>query len=98
MKLFETNVEKNILKYYKPKKFLTILMINILTTEDILFSLLHRYQISLEEIMKASDFSFDDFDGLHYKCNKKSLTRCGSYIDSPKWIKMDKKSNSKPKK
>ena len=30
---------------------------------------------------------FDSTDGLHYKCHRVSLNHCGSYIDSPDWIK-----------
>ena len=36
--------------------------------------------------MKGSKFVFDSVDLLYYKLHKKSLNRCGSYIDSPKWL------------
>ena len=48
---------------------------------------LSRHQIGLEVSIKGSEFVFDYIDGLHYKCNKIDLNRCGSYIDFPKWLK-----------
>ena len=46
--------------------------------------------------MKGSDFVFDGVNYLYYDLNKISISKGGSYIDSPKWLK-DKKStiNSK---
>ena len=44
----------------------------------------------LEESMEGSGFVFDYVDGLHYKSHMTSLRRCGSYIDSPEWIKSKK--------
>ena len=41
--------------------------------------------------MKGSDFAFDGVNYLYYNFNKISISRGGSYIDSPKWLK-DKKS------
>ena len=42
--------------------------------------------------MKESlDFAFDGVNYLYYNFNKISISRGGSYIDSPKWLK-DKKS------
>ena len=59
-------------------------------------SLLQRYQENLQEKMKGSDFAFDGVNYLYYDLNKISISKGGSYIDSPKWLK-DKKStiNSK---
>ena len=37
--------------------------------------------------MKGSEFTFDSDDALNYDFNKISLSRNGSYIDSPKWLK-----------
>ena len=37
--------------------------------------------------MRESEFIFDGGDALYYDFNKKSLSRNGSYIDSPKWLK-----------
>ena len=41
--------------------------------------------------MKGSDFAFDGVNYLYYNFNKIGISRGGSYIDSPKWLK-DKKS------
>ena len=41
--------------------------------------------------MRCSDFAFDSVNFLYYDFNKISISRGGSYIDSPKWLK-DKKS------
>ena len=53
-------------------------------------TLLSRYQIGLETLMRGSDFIFDSVQLLHYKCHKKNFKRGGSYIDSPDWIKKKK--------
>ena len=37
--------------------------------------------------MKGSEFIFDSVDLLYCKFHKISLSRGGSYIDSPKWLK-----------
>ena len=46
--------------------------------------------------MKGSDFAFDGVNYLYYDLNKISLSKGGSYIDSPKWLKI-KKSTINPK-
>ena len=46
--------------------------------------------------MKRSEFVFESVDSLLYKLHKISLNRCGSYIDSPKWLE-NKKSTINPK-
>ena len=46
--------------------------------------------------MKGSDFAFDGVNYLYYDLNKISISKGGSYIDSPKWLK-DKKSTISPK-
>ena len=58
--------------------------------KEIFQSLLTRYQTSLETSMKGSYFVYDSIDGMYYKCNKISLNRGVSYIDSPDWIKNKK--------
>ena len=58
--------------------------------------LLQRYQENLQEKMKGSDFAFDGVNYLYYDLNKISISKGGSYIDSPKWLK-DKKSTINPK-
>ena len=46
--------------------------------------------------MKGSDLEFDGVDFLYYYFTKISISRGGSYIDSPKWLK-NKKSTINPK-
>ena len=55
--------------------------------EDLLESFLQKYQEGLEESMRRSEFAYDSVDALYYNLNKVSLSRGGSYIDSPKWLK-----------
>ena len=43
-----------------------------------------KYQEGLEKSMRGSEFIFDNVDPLYYDFNKISLSRGGSYIDSPK--------------
>ena len=64
--------------------------------EELFESLLQRYQENLHEKMKGSHFAFDGVNYLYYDFNKKSISRGGSYIDSPKWLK-NKKSTINPK-
>ena len=45
--------------------------------------------------MRGSEFVYDSVDALYYNLNKVSLSRDGSYIDSPKWLK-NKKATIKP--
>ena len=44
-------------------------------------SLFSRYQIELETSIKSSNFIFDCFNLLHYKCCLINLKFGGSYID-----------------
>ena len=46
--------------------------------------------------MRGSEFVYDSVDTLYYKLNKISLSRGGSYIDSPKWL-TNKKATINPK-
>ena len=46
--------------------------------------------------MRGSEFIFDSIDALYYDLNKISLSRGGSYIDSPEWLK-NKKATINPK-
>ena len=48
---------------------------------------LQKYEENLQEKMKGSDFEFDSVNFLYYDFNKISISRDGSYIDSPKWLK-----------
>ena len=46
--------------------------------------------------MRGSELVYDSVDALYYNLNKISLSRSGSYIDSPKWLK-NKKATINPK-
>ena len=60
--------------------------------KELFDSLKNRYQNSLES-MKGSEFVFNFFQLLYYKCHKISSNRGGSYIDSPNWIKKQNSNN-----
>ena len=66
------------------------------TIEDLFESFLQKYQEGLEESMRGSEFIYDSLDALYYNLNKVSLSRGGSYIDFPKWLK-NKKTTINPK-
>ena len=53
-------------------------------------SLLQKYQEKLKESMRGSNFLIYSVDVLHYDLNRISLSRRGSYINSPKWLKNKK--------
>ena len=40
--------------------------------------------------MREKEFAYDGVDALYYNLNKVSLSRGGSYVDSPKWLKNKK--------
>ena len=46
-------------------------------------SFLQKYEENLQQKMKGSDFEFDGVNFLYYDYNKISISRSGSYIDSP---------------
>ena len=58
--------------------------------EKLFWSLLQRYQDSLNEKMRGSGFIFNGVNYLFYDFNRVSISKGGSYIESPKWLK-DKK-------
>ena len=65
--------------------------------EELFKSFLQKYQKGLEESMqKGTEFIFDSADSLYYIVNKVTLSRGGSYIDSPEWLK-NKKATINPK-
>ena len=66
--------------------------------EGLFEALLERYQEELEESMRGSEFIFDSVDALYYDLNKVSLSRGGSYIDSPEWLKNKKATINQKKK
>ena len=55
--------------------------------DELLQSLLSRYQIGLKTLMRGSNFIFDSVQLLYCKCYKINFKLGGSYIDSPDWIK-----------
>ena len=63
--------------------------------EELFESFLQKYEESLQNKIRGSEFEFDGVNFLYYDFNKISLNRGGSYIDSPKWLK-DKKSTINP--
>ena len=62
--------------------------------EELLESILNRYQDNLEKLMRSSDFVFDYLHLFYYKCHKINPNCGGSYIYiySADWIK-DKKAS-----
>ena len=64
--------------------------------EDLFESFLQKHQEVLEESTRGSEFAYDSVDALYYNLNKVSLSRGGSYMDSPKWLK-NKKAIINPK-
>ena len=55
--------------------------------KELFESFLQNYQEGIEESMRGSDFVYNSIDALYYNLNKVSLSRGGSYIDYPKWLK-----------
>ena len=53
-------------------------------------SILQKYQENLQEKMKGLDFAFDGINYLYYDLNKITISKGGSYIDFPKWLKNKK--------
>ena len=58
--------------------------------EKLIKSLLQKYQDNLQNKMKGSDFIFNGVNYLFYDFNRITISKGGSYIESPKWLK-DKK-------
>ena len=58
--------------------------------EKLIISLLQKYQDNLQNKMKGSDFIFNGVNYLFYDLNRITISKGGSYIESPKWLK-DKK-------
>ena len=61
--------------------------------QEYIDSLLHKYQIDLEQFMTGGNFIFDYVSEMHYICNKITLNHGESYIDSSKWIKSKEQLN-----
>ena len=58
--------------------------------EKLIMQLLQKYQDNLQNKMKGSDFIFNGINYLHYDLNRITISKGGSYIESPKWLN-DKK-------
>ena len=58
--------------------------------EKLIMQLLQKYQDNLQNKMKGSDFIFNGVNYLFYDLNRITISKGGSYIESPKWLK-DKK-------
>ena len=58
--------------------------------EKLIMPILQKYQGNLQNKMKGSDFIFNGINYLYYDLNKITISKGGSYIESPKWLK-DKK-------
>ena len=59
-------------------------------TEKLIMSLLQKYQDNLQNKMKGSDFIFNGVNYLFYDFNRITISKGGSYIESPKWLKYKK--------
>ena len=58
--------------------------------EKLVMSILQRYQDNLQNKMKGSDFIFNGINYLYYDLNRITISKGGSYIESPKWLKNKK--------
>ena len=58
--------------------------------EKLIMQLLQKYQDNLQNKMKGSDFTFNGVNYLFYDLNRITISKGGSYIESPRWLK-DKK-------
>ena len=58
--------------------------------ENLIMSILQKYQDNLQNKMKGSDFIFNGINYLYFDLNRITISKGGSYIESPKWLK-DKK-------
>ena len=55
--------------------------------ENLIMQLLQKYQHNLQNKMKGSDFIFNGINYLYYDLNRITISKGGSYIESPKWLK-----------
>ena len=58
--------------------------------ENLIMSILQKYQDNLQNKMKGFDFIFNGINYLYYDLNRITISKGGSYIESTKWLK-DKK-------
>ena len=64
--------------------------------EDLFGSFLQKDQEGLNKSMRGSEFAYGSVYALYYNLNEVSLSRDGSYMDSPKWLN-NKKTTINPK-
>ena len=55
--------------------------------ENLIMSILQKYQDNLQNKMKGYDFIFNGVNYLYYDLNRIGISKRGSYIESPKWLK-----------
>ena len=55
--------------------------------EKLIISILQKYQDNLQNKMKGSDFIFNGINYLYYDLNRITISKGGSYTESPKWLK-----------
>ena len=55
--------------------------------ENLIMQFLQKYQDNLQNKMKGSDFIFNGTNYLYYDLNRITISKGGSYIESPKWLK-----------
>ena len=55
--------------------------------EKLIMPILQKYQDNLQNKMKGSDFIFNGINYLYYDLNRIIISKGGSYIESPKWLK-----------
>ena len=58
--------------------------------EKLIMQLLQKYQDNLQNKMRGPDFKFNGVNYLFYDLNRITISKGGSYIESPKWLR-DKK-------
>ena len=58
--------------------------------EKLIMQLLQKYQDNLQNKIKGSDFIFSGVNYLYYDLNRITISKGGSYIESPKWLKNKK--------
>ena len=54
--------------------------------ENLIMELLQKYQDNLQNKMKGSDFIFNGINYLYYDLNRITISKGGSYIESPKML------------
>ena len=55
--------------------------------KNLIMQLLQKHQGNLQNKMKGSEFIFNGVNYLYYDLNRITISKGGSYIESPKWLK-----------